>query len=163
MDASSPLDLPLPLDHTWKPLDLHGLQTYELKSRPSKVFQEDLGRPVHAGASIGEWIESLPRQLAGAECVLPRIACFTRRTSASCPVQVKAEKNHLDQSCRWRAQTHQQDWPDIRRHQRNHQTRQNRADRNWQLRPKAHRHSQGVFLKIQRQVFRVLDALLYFY
>jgi deoxyhypusine synthase len=53
------------MDHSWKPLDLHGLQTYDLKSRPSKVFHEDLGRPVHAGASIGEWIESLPRQLAG--------------------------------------------------------------------------------------------------
>ena len=65
MDASSPLDLSLPAEHSWKPLDLHGLQTYDLKSRPSKVFHEDLGRPVHAGASIGEWIESLPRQLAG--------------------------------------------------------------------------------------------------
>ncbi|HEV2947180.1 MAG TPA: hypothetical protein VGX70_07375, partial [Gemmataceae bacterium] len=65
MDASPPLDFPLPMEHSWKPLDLHGLQTYDLKSRPSKVFHEDLGKPVHAGASIGEWIESLPRQLAG--------------------------------------------------------------------------------------------------
>src|SRR5207244_7130416 len=48
-----------------KPLDLHGLKTYDLKTRPSKVFHEDLGRPVGAGATIGEWIESLPRQLAG--------------------------------------------------------------------------------------------------
>jgi len=65
MDASSPLDFPLSMEHSWKPLDLHGLQTYDLKSRPSKVFHEDLGKPVNAGASIGEWIESLPRQLAG--------------------------------------------------------------------------------------------------
>jgi len=65
MDASSPSNFPLPLEHFWKPLDLHGLQTYDLKSRPSKVFHEDLGKPVNAGASIGEWIESLPRQLAG--------------------------------------------------------------------------------------------------
>ena len=29
-----------------KPLDLNGLKTYELRSRPSKVFVEDLGKPV---------------------------------------------------------------------------------------------------------------------
>jgi hypothetical protein len=48
-----------------KPFDLHGLKTYELASRPSKVFVEDLGEPVEAGASVGDWIDSLPRQLAG--------------------------------------------------------------------------------------------------
>jgi hypothetical protein len=48
-----------------KPFDLHGLKTYDLKSRPSKVFIEDLGHPVDPGASVGEWLESLPRQLAG--------------------------------------------------------------------------------------------------
>jgi deoxyhypusine synthase len=47
-----------------KPFDLHGLKTYELKSRPSKVFYEDLGQLVGAGASIGDWLDSLPRQLA---------------------------------------------------------------------------------------------------
>ena len=31
-----------------KPFDLHGLKTYELRSRPSKVFDEDLGQPVDA-------------------------------------------------------------------------------------------------------------------
>ncbi len=50
---------------TCPPFDLHGLKTYDLKSRPSKVFQEDLGRPVGASASIGEWLDALPRQLAG--------------------------------------------------------------------------------------------------
>src|SRR5262249_835696 len=50
-----------------KPFDLHGLKTYDLETRPSKVFQEDLGRPVDAGASVAEWIDSLPRQLAGNE------------------------------------------------------------------------------------------------
>jgi hypothetical protein len=49
----------------FKPLDLHGLKTYDLKSRPSKVFHEDLGRPVEAGATVAAWLESLPRQLAG--------------------------------------------------------------------------------------------------
>src|ERR1700730_5710243 len=48
-----------------KPFDLHGLKTYDLESRPSKVFHEDLGRPVTAGASLHDWLDSLPRQLAG--------------------------------------------------------------------------------------------------
>src|SRR5438552_3337854 len=65
MDASSPLDPQETMQNSWKPLDLHGLKTYDLKTRPSKVFHEDLGRPVNAGVSIGDWIESLPRQLAG--------------------------------------------------------------------------------------------------
>lgn len=50
-----------------KPFDLHGLKTYDLKSRPSKVFYEDLGRPVGADATVAEWLDSLPRQLAGNE------------------------------------------------------------------------------------------------
>jgi hypothetical protein len=54
---------PFPLSH--RPLDLHGLKTYDLHSRPSKVFYEDLGHPLPAGASVGEWLDSLPRQLAG--------------------------------------------------------------------------------------------------
>src|SRR5437868_15515097 len=63
MDASSRLDplepmqngsIPHPIISSgergerkpvWKPLDLHGLKTYDLKARPSKVFHEDLGRP----------------------------------------------------------------------------------------------------------------------
>ncbi len=64
MDASSQLDSQATMENSWKPLDLHGLKTYDLSTRPSKVFHEDLGRPVNAGASIGDWIESLPRQLA---------------------------------------------------------------------------------------------------
>jgi hypothetical protein len=47
-----------------KPIDLHGLKTYDLQSRPSKVFVEDLGRPVSAGTSIGDWLDALPHQLA---------------------------------------------------------------------------------------------------
>lgn len=50
-----------------KPFDLHGLKTYELKTRPSKVFSEDLGQPVTPEATVGEWLDSLPRQLAGNE------------------------------------------------------------------------------------------------
>jgi hypothetical protein len=49
------------------PFDLHGLQTYAIKERPSKVFYEDLGRPVEAGATVDDWLAALPRQLAGNE------------------------------------------------------------------------------------------------
>jgi hypothetical protein len=50
-----------------KPFDLHGLKTYDLQSRPSKVFVEDLGQPASAGTSVGDWLERLPRQLAANE------------------------------------------------------------------------------------------------
>jgi hypothetical protein len=48
-----------------KPFDLHGLKTYDLESRPCKVFHDDLGRPVGGDASLRDWLDSLPRQLAG--------------------------------------------------------------------------------------------------
>jgi hypothetical protein len=47
-----------------KPFDLNGLKTYELRSRPSKVFVEDLGRPADPSAPVGDWLDGLPRQLA---------------------------------------------------------------------------------------------------
>src|SRR5258707_732055 len=47
-----------------KPFDLHGLKTYDLASRPSRVFHDDLGHPLSAGATVGDWLESLPQQLA---------------------------------------------------------------------------------------------------
>lgn len=47
-----------------KPFDLQGLKTYDLQSRPSKVFVEDLGKPVSGDASLGDWVDSLPHQLA---------------------------------------------------------------------------------------------------
>jgi hypothetical protein len=48
-----------------KPFDLNGLKTYDLDSRPSKVFHDDLGEPVSANATVAEWLDALPRQLAG--------------------------------------------------------------------------------------------------
>jgi hypothetical protein len=48
-----------------RPFDLHEVSTYDLASRPSKVFREDLGRPLPPGAAVEEWLDSLPRQLAG--------------------------------------------------------------------------------------------------
>src|SRR3954466_8246905 len=48
-----------------KPFDLNGLKTYELQSRPSKVFIEDLGQPLEPGATIEDWLPTLPRPRAG--------------------------------------------------------------------------------------------------
>src|SRR5947207_8970563 len=48
-----------------RPFDLHGLETYELLARPSKVFVDDLGQPLSPGATVEEWLAALPRQLAG--------------------------------------------------------------------------------------------------
>src|SRR5262249_30076667 len=47
-----------------KPYDLSGVITYDLVSRPSKVFHDELGRPVGPEASLSNWLDSLPRQLA---------------------------------------------------------------------------------------------------
>src|SRR5438132_4632631 len=65
MDASSSANTSPAQTKTFPPFDLHGLKTYDLKSRPSKVFYEDLGHPITVGANIGTWLDSLPRQLAG--------------------------------------------------------------------------------------------------
>lgn len=56
--TTNPFDQP-------KPFDLDGLRTYDLASRPSKVFHDDLGRPLEPGATVDDWLDSLPRQLAG--------------------------------------------------------------------------------------------------
>jgi len=48
----------------FKPLDLHGLKTYDLQSRPSKVFIDELGKPIEAGALFRDWLEAVPGQLA---------------------------------------------------------------------------------------------------
>ena len=47
------------------PLGLEGVHTYPLRSRPSKVSVQDFARVARAGASVAEWVESLPRILAG--------------------------------------------------------------------------------------------------
>ncbi len=49
------------------PFDLHGLKTYDLQSRPSKVFIDDLGRPPAVHCAVGDWIDTLPKQLAANE------------------------------------------------------------------------------------------------
>jgi hypothetical protein len=47
-----------------RPFDLTGLRTYDLASRPSKVLASDLGRVVDPSTPIGDWLETLPNQLA---------------------------------------------------------------------------------------------------
>jgi hypothetical protein len=49
------------------PFDLRGLKTYDLQSRPSKVFIDDLGRPAAPDAPVGDWLDTLPKQLAALE------------------------------------------------------------------------------------------------
>lgn len=50
-----------------RPFDLTGLRTYELQSRPSKVFVTDLGQPADPSTPIGDWLDTLPKQLAANE------------------------------------------------------------------------------------------------
>lgn len=50
-----------------QPFDLNGLTTYELASRPSKVAIGDLGRPASPRTPIGDWLDTLPKQLAANE------------------------------------------------------------------------------------------------
>jgi hypothetical protein len=47
-----------------KPIDLNGLKTYDLQSRPSKVFADELGQLASPSTPIGHWLDTLPRCLA---------------------------------------------------------------------------------------------------
>lgn len=47
-----------------QPLTFHGLRTYPLASRPSKVQVGDFSRPHRQGASFAEFFDSLPKILA---------------------------------------------------------------------------------------------------
>src|SRR5687768_8353142 len=50
-----------------RPFDLTGLRTYDLASRPSKVAVSDLGRPCDPSTPVGDWLDTLPKQLAAVE------------------------------------------------------------------------------------------------
>src|SRR4051812_32586425 len=52
----------IPLD-----LDLNDLRYEPLAERPSKVRLADLGRPVGPGATLDDWLDGLPAQLAAGE------------------------------------------------------------------------------------------------
>jgi hypothetical protein len=59
-----------------EPIDLSGLSTYSLASRPSKVTAEDFAKPCAGGASLADFLDSLPKILAGGE--LRQIASLIR-------------------------------------------------------------------------------------
>jgi hypothetical protein len=48
-----------------RPLDLGRVHTYPLRSRPSKVSISNFAKAPTPGASIRNWVKSLPRILAG--------------------------------------------------------------------------------------------------
>jgi hypothetical protein len=48
-----------------EPLDLTGIETYSLQERPSKVSQQDFGRPWEKGGSLRDFVDRLPNLLAG--------------------------------------------------------------------------------------------------
>jgi hypothetical protein len=51
----------------YEEFDLSGIRTYPLASRRSKARVEDFARPIAPGASVGRFIESLPRLLAAGD------------------------------------------------------------------------------------------------
>src|SRR2546422_559836 len=65
MDALSPSTAVSVDRASCKPFDLNGLKTYDLKSRPSKLFLEDLGRASPEQPPVADWIDSLPHYGAG--------------------------------------------------------------------------------------------------
>jgi hypothetical protein len=51
----------------YEEFDLSGVQTYPLKSRPSKVRVDDFARPLPAADDVTEWLDALPNVLAAAD------------------------------------------------------------------------------------------------
>ena len=49
----------------YSPIDLSPLNTYSLKDRHSKVTTEQFAKPYAAGMSFRDFVNSLPKQLAG--------------------------------------------------------------------------------------------------
>ncbi len=50
--------------YRYRPLELDGVQTYPLRSRPSKVSVKDFARPRRAKQTVEQWVGSLPHILA---------------------------------------------------------------------------------------------------
>src|SRR5437763_14000292 len=48
----------------YEQFDLSNIDTYPLKSRPSKARAEDFGRPLAPGADVSSFLDSLPKSLA---------------------------------------------------------------------------------------------------
>ena len=51
--------------YSQRPLKLDNVSTYPLASRPSKVTVRDFAKVARSGAGVREWMDSLPRILAG--------------------------------------------------------------------------------------------------
>jgi hypothetical protein len=62
------------------PISLTEVKSYPLGDRESKVHIADFGRPCGPGTSLGEWVSSLPRILAGSDLreVIERMAVAVR-------------------------------------------------------------------------------------
>lgn len=71
--------------YSTKPLQLDRVQTYPLKSRPSKVTVKDFARPCNSSAPIKDWVHSLPRILAG-ESFRAVIAALERAREKGKPI-----------------------------------------------------------------------------
>ncbi len=73
----------MPVKLPYHELDLSDVSTYPLASRPSKVHHEDLARPLGPGATLSEFLDALPRQLAGTDLrdVVQAIAAARRRSA----------------------------------------------------------------------------------
>ncbi|HZH31033.1 MAG TPA: hypothetical protein VEY11_09750 [Pyrinomonadaceae bacterium] len=67
-------------DEDLRPLDLERVNTYPLASRPSKVATADFARPISPGATLGEFLHTLPNILAVRS--LREIAAQVRRARA---------------------------------------------------------------------------------
>ena len=52
---------------TYDDFDLSGVQTYPLKSRPSKARQEDFAKPFASGGTVRSFLETLPNMLAASD------------------------------------------------------------------------------------------------
>jgi hypothetical protein len=67
---------------SYEDFDLSTIQTYPLKSRPSKARVDDFARPAASDASISAFIESLPNVLAAADFkAVVRAIADARRTN----------------------------------------------------------------------------------
>jgi hypothetical protein len=56
-----------PMAFPYEEFDLSAVRTYALKSRPSKVAAGEFARPIPAGATVGQLVDSLPGILVGAD------------------------------------------------------------------------------------------------
>jgi hypothetical protein len=64
-----------------RPFDLTDLRTYPLAGRPSKVRTADLGRVADPATPVGDWLDTLPKQLAANELRKLRDRVVTARNN----------------------------------------------------------------------------------